>query len=179
MKNMFLKGALPTAALALVLTACGGGDEGIFVENENPSASGLSATMTVSGSAATALNGAYTTSNIFLNNVTKVDPVDEPETCRMRFSTLPLATNPQQVMDGDIRYLPGTNAVRTAFVSINAIGFTIVGETDPAGARGMTVDRANNRIVFTGAVFTSTGATGQSITLTGAIPMRGNRPEGC
>ena len=125
------------------------------------------------GSAATALNGVYTTSNIFLNNVTKVDPVDEPETCRMRFSNLPRSTNAQQLMDGDIRYLPGTNTLDTAVVSINTIEFGVGRNT------GVTVDRANNRVVFTNAVLTSTQATGQSITLTGTIPMRGDRPEGC
>ena len=165
----------PVAALALLLTACGGGDEGAIVEERDPFASGLSATVNVVAPAATGLSGAYASNNIFLNNVTKVDPIGAPvETCRFRFSALE-----QQVpgstrrMDGDIRYLPGTNALENTVVSINTIEFGFSGTT------GATVDRANNRIVYDGAVLTSTQGTGQTITLTGAIPMRGNRPEGC
>jgi len=175
MTNTTCRAIFPVAALALLLTACGGGDEGVFVEDKDPSPSGLSANVTVAATGNAVLSGAYATTNILLNNVTKVDPIGEPvEQCRFRFSDLA-----QQVagstrrMDGDIRYLPGTNALDSTDVSIDTIAFKMIGTT------GATIDRANNRVVFNGAVLTSTQATGQSITLTGAIPMRGDRPEGC
>ena len=161
-------------ALAVLLSACGGGDEGIVVEEHEPSPSGASATVTVSGAtgADIDLNSAYATSNLSLNNVTKVNPIGEHETCRFRFSGLTSATT-GKMMDGDIRYLPGTNALDTTFVSIATVEFRLTGTT------GATVDRANNRISYTGAVLTSTQNTGRTITLTGSIPMRGDRPEGC
>ena len=57
----------------------------------------------------------------------KINPIGgDPEVCSFRFSGLRHASG--AMMDGDIRYVPGTNS---------------------------------------------------SITLTGSMPMRGNRPEGC
>lgn len=177
MTNTTCRAIFPAAALALLLTACGGGgdDEGVFVEERDPSASGLSASVNVVAPPSTALSGTYASTNIFLNNVTKVDPIGAPvETCRFRFSALEQqGVTPARRMDGDIRYLPGTNALDSTVVSINTIEFKMNGTT------GATIDRANNRVIYDGAVLTSTQSTGQSITLTGAIPMRGDRPEGC
>lgn len=159
-------------AFSVLLAACGGGDEGIVVEQHDPSASGLSATLTVSAAGSPELNGVYTTTNLFLNNVTKVNPIGEAETCRFRFSGLP-QTGQNRLMDGDVRYIPGNPNLATTVISIATIEFRLV------GSAGAAVDRANNRVNFTGAVFTSTQGTGQSLTLTGALPMRGDRPEGC
>jgi len=168
----FISGASALAVAAL-LAGCGGGDEGIIVEQHDPSPSGLAATMTVSAAGTATLNGPYTTDNVSLNNVTKVNPIgSDPETCRFRFSNLPQVGG-ARIMDGDIRYIPGNTQVRTTVVSINTIEFTLAGST------GVAVDRANNRVNYTGAVLTSTQNTGQTITLTGFIPMRGDRPEGC
>jgi hypothetical protein len=176
MTNTTCRAIFPAAALALLLSACGGGgDEGIFVEDRDPSASGLSASVNVAAPASTALSGTYATNDNFLNNVTKVDPIGAPvETCRFRFSALEQqGVTPARRMDGDIRYLPGTNALESTVVSINTIEFAMAGTTRAI------VDKPNNRVIYDGAVLTSTQATGQSITLTGAIPMRGDRPEGC
>lgn len=178
MTKTFIRALAPAAALAVLLSACGGGggdDEGVFVEERDPSASGLSASVNVAAPASTSLSGTYASTNIFLNNVTKVDPIGSPvETCRFRFSALEQqGVTPARRMDGDIRYLPGTNALENTVVSINTIEFAMAGTT------GATIDRANNRVIYDGAVLTSTQSTGQSITLTGAIPMRGDRPEGC
>jgi hypothetical protein len=172
MTKTSLRAVAPLAALTLLLSACGGGDEGIFVDQKDPAATGLTASVSVTASANATLNGSYSSSNIFLNNVTKVNPIGESETCRFRFSSL-VQQGGARTMDGDIRYLPGTNALQQTFVSINAIEFGMPGTT------GAIVDKPNNRIVFNGAVLTSTQGTGQSITLTGSIPMLGNRPEGC
>lgn len=165
---------LAAIAVAALVSACGGGDEGAIVEEKDPTPSGTSATLTVTSATEGALNGIYTTNNVSLNNVTKVNPIGgDPETCRFRFTGLVQGGVGTRQMDGDIRYIPGNENTRTTFVSINTVEFRLEG-TD--GAR---VDRANNRVVYTGAVLTSTQGTGNSITLTGAIPMRGDRPEGC
>ncbi|HEY0886147.1 MAG TPA: hypothetical protein VGE20_12740 [Ramlibacter sp.] len=166
----------PAAALAVLLSACGGGDdEGIFVDERDPSATGQSASVTVTVPDNTALSGAYASTNIFLNNVTKVDPIGEPrEQCRFRFSALEQqVAGSSRRMDGDIRYIPGTNALDSTEISIAGARYQMAGTT------GATIDRAGNRVVYNGAVLTSREVAGQTLTLTGSIPMRGDRPEGC
>src|SRR4051812_30790245 len=76
-----LLSATSAVALALLLSACGGSDEGIIVDEHEPSPSGASATVTVTGAGDATLNGVYASSNVSLNNVTKVNPIGgEPET---------------------------------------------------------------------------------------------------
>jgi hypothetical protein len=164
-----------TVLAALMLSACGGGDEGAIVIEEEPRASGLSASATVAGATGpdAAFNGAYATTDLRLNNVTKVNPIGgAPETCRFRFGGLGQVTG-TGTMGGDIRYVPGTNNLQASFISINGVEFNLDGTT------GGTVDRPGNRVVFTAAVLTSTQGSGRSITLNASIPMRDNRPEGC
>lgn len=169
-----LKSTLAAASTAFLLAACGGGDEGVIVEERDPSPSGLAGALTVSAATADAnLNGAYSSNNVALNNVTKVNPIGgEPETCRFRFSGL-VQTPGGRLMDGDIRYIPGNPEVRTTFVSINTIEYRL------QGSAGAAVDRANDRVVYTNAVLTSTQGSSNTITLNGFVPMLGNRPEGC
>jgi hypothetical protein len=160
-------------ACAALFTACGGGDEGPFVDEKEPSPSGLSATMTVASATAAVLNGAYGSGDVLLNNVTKVNPIGgDPETCRFRFGGLSQVGSDRR-MDGDIRYIPGSAELRTTFVSIDTVEFRL------EGSEGATVDRANNRVVYAGALLQSTQGTGAVIRVSGAIPMRGDRPEGC
>lgn len=165
----------PVAALAILLSACGGGDdEGVIVDEKEPSATGLPATATVTQAGNPVLNGTYFSNNIFLNNVTKVDPIDARETCRTRFTSLAQqVSGSDRVMSGDIRYIPGNNDLHTTFVSINTIEYRL------EGTAGAAVNRATNRVVYTNAVLTSTQNTGLSITFSGAIPLLGDRPEGC
>lgn len=153
-----------------LLTACGGGGD---FKNE-PRASTRPASATVANSVDTSLNGAYAASDVFLNDVEKPPLINQPEECRIRFANLPKTGNPQLVMDGDIRYKPGTTELVVAFMSISTIEFSTNG---PAGA---IVDRANNQINFTNAVFTSTQGTGRTVVLSGTIPIRAeNKPQGC
>jgi hypothetical protein len=170
---MQLRLPLHTAALAaaVLLSACGGG--GGDFEND-PRASGRAATLAVAAAGDTQLNGTYATGDLALNDVEKFNPVGgDPETCRFRFSALPQAGT-TRTMDGDVRYLPGTNALRTTFVSIDTIEFRL------EGTANAVVDRANSRVVFTNAVLTSTQGTGRTITLSGTLPFRAeNKPEGC
>jgi hypothetical protein len=160
-------------SLAVLLAACGGDDEGVIVDERDPSSSGRAASVTVPAASNAVLIGTYATTDIFLNNVTKVNPIGgDPETCRFRFDRLTQQVGARN-MNGDIRYIPGSTEVRTTFVAIDTVEFRLQGTT------GASVDRANNRIVYTNAVLTSTQGTGQTITLSGAIPMLPNRPEGC
>jgi hypothetical protein len=141
-----IKPALAALSLSVLLAACGGGDEGVVVDAKDPSPSGQSASITVIGG--------------------------DPETCRFKFDG-PEASSPRRVMGGDIRYIPGTENLHSAFVAINGVEFELQGTT------GVRVDRANDEVDFTAAVLTSTQGSGDEITLTGSIPMRPDRPEGC
>ncbi len=166
-----LQSILSAVAVASLLAACGGG--GGDFRNDTRS-SGRSASLTVSAAGTVALNGVYSSTDVFLNDVEKINPIGgDPETCRMRFSGLRQVGN-TRTMDGDIRYIPGSTVVRTTFVSIDAVEFRL--EQGP----GVAVDRAGNMVNYTGAVLTSTQGTGQTITLIGSVPLRPeNKPEGC
>lgn len=164
--------ALSTLAL---LSACGGGNGGGDFQND-PRTSGAGASITVLATAPdAALNGVYSSTDTLLTDVVKVNPIGgEPETCRSRFAGL-VQSGSTRKMDGDIRYIPGTNLVRTTFVSIDTIEFRLQGETPT-----QTVDRAANRVTYNNAVLTSTNGNGRTITLNGALPIRAaNKPEGC
>ena len=168
-----MKSSIPSVLAALsaavVLTACGGGGGPIFVDKD-PESSGRSGSVTVAGSATAARNGVYASNDVHLNEVEKVNPFGgDPELCRFRFGRL-VQAGTQFVMNGDIRYQPGTNTVRVMFISINEVEYSL---GNPVG----TVDRLNDEIDFAAAPLTS--STGETITLTGSIPMRDNRPEGC
>ena len=91
---------------------------------------------------------------------------------RFRFSGIKHTTS-DRLMDGDVRYIPGTNALRVVFISIAG------GEYRLEGTTNALVDKPNNRVTFSGAVLTSTQGTGQTLTLTGNISMLPDRPEGC
>ncbi|HWI81714.1 hypothetical protein [Ramlibacter sp.] len=173
MTKLSCRALFPVAAVALLLSACGGGGGDGDFKNE-PRASTRPASVTVANSADTTLNGGYATNDVFLNDIVKVNPIGgEPETCRMRFANLP-KTGASLVMDGEIRYKPGTTETTVTIVSINTIEFQLAG---PAGAN---VNRAGNVVTYTNAVFQSTQGTGRSITLSGTIPLRAeNKPEGC
>ena len=173
-----LRTLVPILLATSLLAACGGGDdEGFVVEEKDPSPSGQPASMTVAGATGpeATYNGAYSTTDIYLSDVVKVNPIGgSPETCRFRFSNLPQVTNAARGMTGDIRYIPGSAELNVAFISIDGTEFSIEGTTN-----AVSVNRATNRVAFTLARLASTQGTGRSIQLTGEIPMRGDRPEGC
>jgi len=155
----------PALAFGALLAGCGGG-------SDSPEPTPIGATLTVSAATNPGFNGVYTTSAINLAEVVKVNPIgSEPEVCSFRFSGLGSASG--LGMDGDIRYLPGTNALHVVFVAINGFEFSSR-DTLNAG-----VDRANNKIDFAAKVLAASTGVASTITLTGSVPMRGGRPEGC
>lgn len=177
MKKLHLSFA--ALAVAALLAACGGSDEGIVVEERDPTPTGLSATATVSGAtdADAAFNGIYSTSDVRLNNVTKVNPPgDDPETCRFEFEGLVQAGSSRQ-LSGDVRYLPGTSSLQQTFIAVDSANYGLAGTENATVNRG--TGTGSGSVTFNGATFTSTQGTGRTIRLTGTIPMRDDRPEGC
>ena len=166
MKNIRLSLALASAAV--LLAACGGSGD-----DDDPAPTTRSGTLVVSSATDPSLNGTYTSSNVSLNEVDKVNPIGgEPEVCSFDFSGLQ-QTGGNRLMNGDIRYIPGNNDLRVTFVAINGVEFRLQGTTNAV------VDRGSNEIDYNNAVLTSTQGTGATITLNGSVPMMGDRPEGC
>jgi hypothetical protein len=160
--------AIVPALLVVLLPACGGGggnDPNDLVPTLRP------ASVAVSNASTPALNGTYSTSSIDLTQVVKVNPIGAPaETCRFRFSGLQGPGG--RLMDGDVRYRPGTFVVETMFTSIAGIEFSI------AEGSNTVIDRANNKVDLNGKVFNPDTPL-SSITVTGSIPLPLGRPEGC
>jgi hypothetical protein len=155
----------PALAAGLLLTACGGG-------SDDPEPTPIGATMTVSAATNATFNGVYSTSTVNLAAVEKLNPIgEEREVCTFRFSGLQRPGG--SMMSGDIRYIPGSPLVHVVFIAIGEIEFVSRDSTNVA------VDRANNEVDFTGKVLTASTGVASTITLTGSMPMRGGRPEGC
>lgn len=158
---------LSLAASSALLAACGGGND------EDPAVRPIPASVAVSNATNTAFNGTYASSNISLTRVDNVAPVGSDTVCTFKFSGLQQQGS-SRLMSGDIRYLPFTNNLRTTFITIEGA------EWQMSGTQGATVDRANNRIVFQNSVLTGSNGQNGTITLTGNVPMLGDRPQdGC
>jgi hypothetical protein len=76
-------------------------------------------------------------------------------------------------MNGDIRYIPDTNNLHVVFIAIDGIEFSSHDTVNAA------VDRPNNKVDFSGKVLPASTGVASTITLSGSVPMRGNRPAGC
>ena len=146
------------------LVACGGG-------SDDPDPTPVSATLAVSDSTNAMFNGVYATSTVSLAEVVKVNPIGgEPEVCSFRFAGL---NGPAGELSGDVRYIPGTNALHVIFIAIGGVEFVSRDTTNAA------VDRPSNEVDLSGKTLTASTGVASTITVTGSIPMRGDRPEGC
>ena len=164
--NFVYKTLASSLVLGLLLSGCGGGSDA-------PEPTPLNASLTVTGATDANLNGVYSTTALNLSAVEKNNPIGgEPEVCAFRFSGLQQVGS-QRTMDGDVRYIPGTNELRVVFASISGVEF--VSRTTAAGA----VDKPNNQVTFTAKPLTASSGNGTAISLTGNLPMRTGRPEGC
>src|SRR5512140_971414 len=165
MKFISFKVAAPVVALGFLLAGCGGG-------SGDPEPTPIGATLTVTAATSPNFNGVYTTPAISLAEVVKRPRLDnEPETCAFKFSGPAKADG--ATMNGDIRYIPANYAMNVVFVSINGFEFQ-----SHESAKAL-VDLVNNKVDFAGYTLTSSTGVASTITLTGSVPMRGGRPEGC
>jgi len=170
------------ALLTGVLSACGGGvgiglefvddDDGEVIVDDRPFSSGRPGSVTVNAASDPQLVGTYASDNVRVTHVFRFPPVAGfPETCRFQFDDLKEART-GAFMFGEIQYLPGTDTVHASFIVVDFREFLVEGNA--------TLDRANNAIVYNQAVLTSTEGTGQSITISGTIPMQNeSKPAGC
>ena len=181
---MHLQYRISALACAVLLSACGGGASvGIALGDDDADiddfahhplrASSRAARVTVTSTDAR-FDGTYASNDVRGTDVLRFFRTgSDPETCRFRFAGLAQESS-EHVMDGEIRYLPGSNDVRTTIVWINNIEFRL------NGTAGATVDRANRQVAYDRATLANTQGLGSTVTLTGAIPMRAQTfPEGC
>ena len=178
---MKLQYRLPALALAAaLLSSCGGGVSigvGDFDDFDDFGFHplfrlGRPASLEVASSEPL-LAGTYSTSDVRVTDVLRFSADGpEPETCRFRFDGLEQAGS-RRPLDGEIRYLPDSNELRSTIVFIGGFEFRLDGTT------GATVDRTSHQVVYSGATLPSTQGNGQTVTLTGAVPMEQGRPGGC
>jgi hypothetical protein len=180
MKDLVRPFFLPAIAAGL-LSACGGGASVSFVDDDGGDSffdgafrSGRPAAATVTAATETALDGSYGSNDVRLTHVFRFRARgDAPETCRFQFEGLRQPETGAS-MNGEIQYLPATDNLRASFIVIAGREFRVDGNN------GVALDRASNSIVYTDAVLSSTQGTGQTITLSGSIPMRNEeKPAGC
>lgn len=156
----------PIAAVGLLLSGCGGG-------SGDPEPTPVAASLTVTSATSPTFNGVYSSAAVSLSAVEKINPIGgEPEVCSFKFSGLAKTTD-GTVMSGDIRYIPGNPSLRVVFISIGGFEFVSRDTTNAA------VDRTNSKVDFTGKVLAASTNVASNITVTGSMPMRGDRPEGC
>jgi hypothetical protein len=171
---------LPSLLAASLLTACGGGlsvgffDDGGDEFFDGAFRSGRPGFATVSAASEAVLNGTYASDDTRLTHVFRFSARgDAPETCRFQFDGL-RQPDTGAFLFGEIQYLPDTENLRASFFVIEGREFRVDGNA------GVRIDRPSKSIVYTGAVLTSTQGTGQTITVSGSIPMRNeSRPSGC
>jgi hypothetical protein len=181
--HVLVRSLLLPAAVAGLLAACGGGVSlsiGVFDDDFDDSpdfrltSSGRSGALNVAAATDARLNGSYAHSDVLLSEVLRFSPTSRnPETCRFQFDGLVQATG-GRILGGEIRYLPGTSELRTAFILIDDFEFRQDGST------GVVVDRGANVVTFNGAVLASRHTSGQQLTLTGTVPIRAEgKPADC
>lgn len=169
-----------------LLSGCGGGvaiglefsdddhDHEEFVD-DRPFPSGRPAAVDVSAASDPALVGTYSSSDLDVSHMFGIlGNGNTPDTCVFTFAGLQQAGQ-ARALSGEIRYLPGdTTTVRTTFIVIDRQEFRL------DGSAAATIDRTTNAIRYDAATLFSTQGSNQTITLTGAIPMRDEgKPTGC
>lgn len=178
--NLPYRSLLP-CALAALLAGCGGGVSIGFFDDDfdheepflefRPFPSGRAGSVTVTAASDAALNGTYGSASTSVSRVLRFS--GDPQTCRFRFDGLREPAS-GRVMAGEIRYLPDTFTVLTSIVAIGFEEFRVDGGT------GAVFDRTNARVSFSGATLASVRGNGQSVTLTGDVPLTLEaRPSGC
>ena len=172
---------LPAVLAAGLLSACGGGVSLSFTDDnfddeffDGAFRSGRPAFASVTAASDARLNGTYSSDDVRLTHVFRFRARNgAPETCRFQFEGL-RQPDTGAFMNGEIQYLPDTDNLRASFVVIEGREFRVDGNSR------MALDRAANSVVYTNAVLASTQGTGQTITLSGSIPMRNEaKPGGC
>lgn len=155
--------------LASLLTACGGG-------NDDPVPTPLDSLVTISAAsnpAQAGVVGAYASTTTGLSDVEKENPIDAAQFCSFRFNGLAKSGAGAVLLDGRVAYNVNQNQVQNFKVSV-------AGTTYGTGNSDNTlVDRAANTVTVTNKVLLSEIDATSTITVSGKVPMKTGRPDGC
>jgi hypothetical protein len=154
-----------SAALIAVLAACGGGDE-------DPEPTDQDAILTLTSATDANIEGIYGTSNINLSEVVKTERAGTDD-CSFVYDGVKRATDAAATLSGRIEYQDNSNAVQNFRI-------TVAGKTYATADPGNTsVDRTSNRVRVTSKQLTQEAGGTATVTVSGIVPMRGSRPDGC
>lgn len=153
---------ISSVLLASLLAACGGG-------GDDPDPTNLNSAFTITSATDATLNGAYGSSNTPLSGVNKLERIGSTDSCSFTFENIPRLAG-GAVAKGSVEYLVDSTTVRRLVLELGGGTY----ETTTVGTS--TVSRANNNVSFAASVLSAGTPT---VTITGTIPMRSDRPSGC
>lgn len=166
MKTM-LNTCAAVAAASLLLAACGGGND------DDPTPSNEPGVLTVASASLRGLNGIYGDGALNLTGVDKNNPIGSvPELCAFRFDGANKIGSSATAF-GDIRYRPDATVLYQAFLTFDSREYA------SGDAEDTLVSRDSNQVRFSNKLLTATDGTGNTIRVTGIVPMRTGRPAGC
>lgn len=165
--NSLLKTCSAIAAASALLVACGGGN------SDDPTPSNEPGVLTVTNATLPGLNGVYGNGALNLTEVDKKNPIGSvPELCTFRFDGANKVGSSETAF-GDVRYRPDATGLHQIFVTFAGREYS----------NGDTVDtvvaRDSNQVRLTSKTLTATDESGNTLRVSGVIPMRPNRPLGC
>ncbi len=151
-----------SALLVSLLAACGGG-------GDDPDPTSYNSAFTITSATDSTLNGVYGSANTPLSGVNKLERIGATDSCSFAFENIPRLGG-GAIAEGSVEYLVNTDSVRRLVLKLAGGTYetTVVGSS--------SVSRANNNVTFTGSVLSAGTPT---VTITGTIPMRTDRPSGC
>jgi hypothetical protein len=166
MKSL-LKTCSALAAASALLVACGGGN------SDDPTPSNEPGILTVVDATLPGLNGVYGNGALNLTEVDKKNPIGSvPELCTFRFDGANKVGSPETAF-GDVRYRPDATGLHQIFVTFAGKEYS----------NGDTVDtvvaRDSNQVRLSSKTLAATDGSGNTLKVSGIIPMRPNRPLGC
>ncbi len=164
MKNI-LKTLALSAAVVSMLAACGGGDD--------PDPTSRDSLLTISAATDPTFDGVYGSTETGLSDVQRIERVGATDGCQFTFENIRKVGDTSVQVTGRIRYLKEDNVLNEYSFEVGGVGYAAV------NGANTVVDRAASQIRFTGAVVESAAGDTNTFTVTGNIPMRGDRPSGC
>lgn len=153
---------LASALLVSLLAACGGA-------GDDPDPTSYDTAFTITSATDAALNGVYANSNTPLSGVSKLERIGATDACVFTFENIPRAGG-GATAEGRIEYLVDTSTVHRLTLKLAGTNY----EASPVA--NSSVSRTSSGLSFAGSVLTEGNS---AVTLTGRIPMRGDRPAGC
>ena len=175
---------LYAAAASMVVTACGGGislNFGDYKDFDEPSpVVNSNALVTVTSATLAGQNGVYGGATFGLSEVEKV--LDGGSfSCVFSFNNLNNLSRPGGTLSGRVSYRENANTLSRFEFSINGAPYATNQVANYVGRNeDGRVERDAGRVTFSDKLLASgTAVDTSTLVVSGALPLRGNRPPGC